>query len=425
MSKKEMLEIPVVKLEQRGLVLYQGKIKARELLDAWDVKRFEEDYLRGPSAPPGYQREVEKRAEEIATYVRECQIPLIPSLLLSVKGAEFKEFERGFGILRVPKGQKSIYVIDGQHRGYGFHHILRSIADRLRYFPTTAEEKRRKLFENEIKELEFLLDFELPATFIDGDVAAKVATERVDKSIVERELGKTALSSDDVERVFFFVINKTQKAIKPALKDVLMYLIASAGINGIPIIEREWWRKEAVPLVRDLHYDRDSPLCGLISLIGRRGAAEPVKLNTFVKSLQPLIEKNDEFQKLGREKQLKYLKTYWTVIKEMYGDAFRKERIKDYLVLRSLSVYALNRLANDVFNWCRKDGIELPSEDDVRRYIGPLKSFDWRSDSSPVMGLGGEKGVREAYRRLLQELSNAGIEKAARQLEILESRRRR
>ena len=425
---EEIIEIPVVRLEQRGIVLYQGKIKARELLDTWDVKRFEEDYLRPETAPPGYQREVEKRAGEIATYVRECQIPLIPAVLLSVKGAAFEEFERGFGVLRIPKpkeeGEKNIYVIDGQHRGYGFHRIRTSIADRLRYFPTTAEEKRRKLFEEELTELESLLDFELPATFIDGETAAKIATERIDKSILERELGKTELTADDVERVFFFVINKTQKAIKPALKDVLMYLIASAGINGIPIIEREWWRKEAVPLVRDLHYDRDSPLCGLISLIGRRGAPEPVKLNTFVKSLQPLIEKNDEFQRLAREKQLQYLKAYWTIVREMFEYAFKKEKIKDYLVLRSLSVYALNRLANDVFNWCREDGVEVPSEDDMRKYLTPLRGFDWRSETSPVAGLGGEKGVRKAYELLLTKLSEGGVDKATRQLQRLEIRRR-
>jgi hypothetical protein len=424
MSNKDEFEIPVVRLEQRGLILYQGKIKAKELLDTWDVKRFVEEYLRGPTAPIGYQREAEDRAKEIATYVRECQIPLIPSLLLSVKGAKFEEFERGFGILRIPKGENAIAVIDGQHRGLGFDWIRRSIAERLRLFPTTADEKRRKLFEKELLEIESLLDFELPATFIDGETAAKIATERIDKLILERELGKKELSPEDVERVFFFVINKTQKAIKPALKDVLMYLIASAGINGIPIIERERWRAEAVPLVRDLHYDTDSPLFGLISLIGRRGATEPVKLNTFVKSLKPLVYENERFQALKREQQLQYLKAYWRVIREMYERAFRKQRVKAYLVLRSLSVYALNRLANDVFNWCQEEGIKVPTEDDVRKYISPLKGFNWRSEDSPIAAFGGEKGAREAYALLLEELSNAGIEKASRQLQKLKMRRR-
>jgi len=421
MEKEGRIEVPAVRLEQRGLILYQGKIKARELLELWDVKRFKEEYLSPGATPAGYQREAEMRAKDISTYVRECQIPLVPSLLLAAKELEFEEFERGFGVLKIPKKQGVVTVIDGQHRGLGFEWIQNSIREHMRLFPTVTKGKERKLEDKAISELEELLDFELPATFIDGKTAAKVATEKIDKSILQRELRKAKLSEDDIERVFFFVINKTQKSIPPSLKDALMYLIAYSGIGGIPIIAKERWRAEGVPLVRDLHYDKDSPLYGLINLVGRKGAQQPVKLNTFVSSLEPLILKNEKFYKIGKDRQSRYLEAYWRVIREMFPYAFREDRIREYLVLRSLTVYALNRLANDVFNWCQEDGVEVPSENDIRKYLGPLRDFDWSKGKSPIAGFGGQKGVDEAYKKLLEELRKGGIEKAKSILEPLQS----
>jgi hypothetical protein len=417
LKEPNFIEVPVVKLQQRGLILYQGSIRARDLLDIWDVKRFQEEYLR--SGGPGYQREeAEDRAKHIATYVQECQVPLIPSLLLAVKKFEFEEFERGYGVLKIPRREGTVTIIDGQHRGLGFDWIRRSITERKRLFPATSKQQARKLEDAVLTEWESLLDFELPATFVDSTTAAKIASQKVDKDILQRELGKTELEDDDIERVFFFVINKTQKGINPSLKDALMYLIASAGIKGIPVIEDVRWRADVVPLVRDLHYDRDSPLFGLINLIGRKGTQEPVKLNTFVSSLKPLALQNQEFIKLERDKKLQYLKAYWEVIKEMFPYAFMKDKVKEYLILRSISVYALNRLANDVFNWCWDDKKELPSVDDIRKYIEPLKGFDW-SKKSQIAAFGGQKGVDEAYKLLLRKLREGNIKKASERLQLL------
>jgi len=421
MSEKEIIEIPVVRLKQQNLVLYQGKLKARDLLDLWDIKTFKEEYLTGESAPSGYQREAEGRARQISTYVAECQVPLIPSLLLAVKGPEFEEFERGYGVLKIPRKTKAITVIDGQHRGLGFDWIRHSIEERKRLFPAAAKGKGKKLEDEGVAELEKLLDFELPVTFVDSDGAAKIVSEMIDKSVIERELHQSMLTPDDVERVFFFVINKTQKSVNPSLKDVLMYTIAAAGISGIPTIAKEQWRTEVVPVVRDLHFDEKSPLYGLINLIGRRGAMQPVRLNTFVSSLAPLFTENQAFSELEKDERLQYLKAYWAVLKKMYPIAFREDTMKNYLVLRSLSVYVLNRLANDVFNWCREEGKKTPSEDDISKYLRPLQSFDWSRERSRIGAFGGQKGVDEAYKELLKDLERGGIEQATRILNPLMS----
>lgn len=419
MTTQKSIEVPVVRLEQRGLVLYQGRIKARDLLSTWDVKHFKEEYLRPGALPYGYQREVEERAREISTYVKECQIPLVPSLLLGVKGHKFQEFERGFGVLKIPTEEKAINVIDGQHRAFGFYWIQQSLNEEKRLFPTTGRGQEKKLADNQLSELEKLLDFELPATFIDSEVAADIATKRIDVSVLERETGKTKLEVDDTERIFFFVVNRTQKGIKPGLKEVLMYYIASAGIKGIPVIEREKWKTGAVPLVRDLHFDKDSPLYGLINLIGRRGAQEPVKLATFVRSLEPLVDGNSDFVGLAYEKRLQFLKDYWATLRYMYKEAFEKNQVKDYLVLRGIHSRALNTLANDIFNWCWEDEHKVPSSKEIGEYLKPLKDFVWHREKSPVAAYGGYKGATEVYVVLLKKLHSAGITKATKRLQDL------
>lgn len=409
------IEVPVVKLQQRGLLLYQGKLKARELLETWDIKHFKEEYLKPRMKGPGYQRQEDKiRAEQIHKYVAECQIPLVPSILVAVKDPEFKPLDHDHGILTIPRKEGAVFVIDGQHRGLGFASI-RDAIEVERRLSSTARGKEKASLDVKISRLEKLLNFELPTTFVDSRIASKIATEKIDTSKMEKT-DKRTLNEDDVERVLFFVINKTQKSINPSLKDALMYLIHSGGIRGIPIIAKEIWRIDAVPLVRNLHYNLNSPLRGCISIMGRKGALEPVKLNTFVSSLKPLIINNTRFGELDKNQQTEYLQEYWTVLKELYPKAF--DNAKEYLLLRSLSVYALNRLASDVFDWCQTNGVKVPTRGGIRKYLNPLKDFDW-SRNGYLLGLGGQKGAIRAYGILLDELIRKGVKEAKNSLDRL------
>jgi hypothetical protein len=414
MQKYDEIGIPVVKLQQRELLLYQGKLKAKELLEIWDVKRFKEENLtvRGT----GYQRqEDERRAQEIEDYVTNCQIPLVPSILVAVRSPKFEQIQPGLGVLKLPRKKGAAFIIDGQHRGMGFDSIVESIKIEKQLAATLAKDKDKASARTKILELEDLLEFELPTTFVDSEAAAKTAAAKIDKS---KTMDNKPLTADDVERVFFFVINRTQKSVNPSLKDALEYLIQSGGIRGIPVITKEIWRTEAVPLVRDLNFNPGSPLRKLINLSGRRGAQEPVKLNTFVSSLKPLIVKNGRFGKeLDKEQQLKYLNEYWAVLRELFASAFDKP--KEYLLLRSLSVYALNRLASDVFDWCQNNGVRIPTRQEIKKYLSLLKGMDWTRNGD-MAGLGGQKGATRAYGILLKKLIKNGIKEAELSLTYLE-----
>jgi hypothetical protein len=409
---RDIIKVPVIAFEQKGVRNYVGVMKARDILDVWHVERFIENQVFSR----GYQRgEEEERMREVYRYIEECQLPIVPAILASVrKGARFLQKSENAGMLEIPRAYGVLEVIDGQHRVGGFNVIKRLLEG--------EKIGRKKPVEEEVKKLDELLDFDVPVHFIDSESAVERMRSLVtaeQKEDMLRELDKKELDNDDVERVHFFVINKTQKAIRASLKDTLAYLIHSSGIRGIPIIEKEVWRaKIATPLTLDLHFNSDSPLKGMLNISGARGLDRPVQLASYVMSLKRLAT-NDNFTNLSKEQRYAFLKAYWSTIAKSIPAAFDKDTYKEFLILRSLGVRALNYLASDILDWCMTKGIELPSDRDIEKYTKPLNKFDWKRGTSPIAAFGGEKGAQEAYKRLLLLLGENGVQEATRKYEEL------
>ncbi|MEM1515862.1 MAG: hypothetical protein QXH24_07465 [Candidatus Bathyarchaeia archaeon] len=104
----------------------------------------------------------------------------------------------------------------------------------------------------------------------------------------------------------------------------------------------------------------------------------------------------------------------------MFPEAFSEDkRVRNkYLILKTIGVYPLNYLANDIFNWCQKGSeVKVPSEDEIRKYLELLKDFDWGRNTSPLAGLGGMKGIKIAHAKLLKHLANQGCIEAQRAIE--------
>lgn len=262
--------------------------------------------------------------------------------------------------------------------------------------------------------------------FIDAAAIAKKVCEIASGEDVK----KIVADPMAVERAFFFIINRLAKQVRDSRKDVLMYRIFATGISGIPIIAKEEWKMPIIPTVYRLHMDPDSPLRGKINLADIRKLQRPIHLSTFVRTLQALFD--DEGFKALRKKdmdegkisddvsarQLMYIKSFWSVVQELWKDAFSSP--KEYLVLKAIGCYALNWLAADVFRWCRKNGIEVPSDSDIRKYLEPLKGFDWHRKTSPLAALGGMKGAKEAYITLLAALAVQGVKEVEEKLKSKE-----
>jgi len=376
------LKIDVIRLQQKDIEMYLGKMRFMDILKLYEIERFKEKELSG------YQRELyEERTAAFVNYIKKCPVPVVPSLLVSLREARFIAKNHDIGVLEIPRKKGAIWIIDGQHRIGGFEKLLESF-----------------VFDNVFSEIDYktllsLINFELPIVFVD----LQRTLERLNNS---KKL-KQQLTYDDIERISFFVINKTQKGINPSLKDILMYKIKTGGVEGIPFLDKESWRVNATHISILLNEQENSPLYGKINLSGRRGTGKPIQLNSFVSSLKQLFT-DKEFSRMNDYEQFAYLNAFWGILKELIPEAFHDIKWKDYMVLKVIGIYCLNWLALDVFKLCRKIGYNYKDKQVIEKIINPLRNFDWNRQTSPLSSLSGMKGVREGYTILHEFLDLKG-----------------
>lgn len=385
------LKIKVIKIQQKGMPLYIGKVQAKELLLLATSDRWRDEVL------DGYQREkFHEKTNEIKKYLEGCSISIIPAILASFGEAQFLSTNEEIGILEIPLIPGAISILDGQQRTGGFEEIYRDIKKlQVKHSVPNREEL--------IKKYTDLLSFEIPIVFVD----AKAIIEQMRKESAEN----LTIKQSELEGAFFFIINKTQKPVNPSLKDELAYKTLKAGITGIPIIEKEKWRTEIVPVVNELNKEA-SPFEGLINLGGTTSKGHPVPLFSFVSSLKPLFD-NIRFKELDFDQKKTFLINYWACIREMFPETFNEETRNQFLMLRTTSIYAFNYLLSDVYSWCLDDGLDPFDIISIKKFLGPLSNFDLDKQTSPFAFLGGGKGVRKAHKVLLKELSEKGITQAA------------
>ncbi len=392
------LKITVIKIRQKGMPLYIGKVQAKELLLLASSDQWRDEVLEG------YQREkFREKTNEIKKYLEGCSISIVPAILASFSDAKFLSLDEEIGILEIPLKPGVISILDGQQRTGGFEEIYREIKKlQTKHSLPNREELIKKYMD--------LLSFEIPIVFVDS----KAIIEKMRKESPEN----LTVKQSELEGAFFFIINKTQKPVNPSLKDELAYKTLKAGITGIPIIEKEKWRTEIVPVVNELNKE-SSPFVGLINLGGTVNNGHPVPLFSFVSSLKPLFD-NNNFRLLNFDQKKTFLIKYWACIREMFPETFDEKTRKQFLMLRTTSIYAFNYLANDVYNWCLKDGIDPIDTKSIKKFLDPLNDFDWDKNTSPFAFLGGGKGVRKAHEILLNVLSQKGINHAIERTNLKE-----
>jgi DGQHR domain-containing protein len=382
--------------------LYIGKIQAKELLLLATSDNWRDEAL------DGFQREkFREKTSEIKKYLENCSISIIPALLASFSNARFIVSFEDFGTLEIPLKPGAISILDGQQRTGGFEEIYKEIK-KLQNMHSLVN--REDLIKKYVK----LLDFEIPIVFVDSNAILKK---------LRKESNNTFnIKQSELDGAFFFIINKTQKPVNPSLKDELAYKTLKAGFTGIPSIEREKWRTEIVPVINELN-KTSSPFEGLINLGGNTSTGSPVPLFSFVSSLKPLFD-NENFKSLNNEEKTIFLVNYWNCVRSMYPQGFDLKTQKEFLVLRTTSIYAFNFLANNVYSWCIEEGIETASTNSIMLFIGHLSDIDWNKKTSPFAFLGGGKGVRRAHEVLLNVLSEKGVTQATKLLQRQNERKK-
>ncbi|KPV61866.1 MAG: hypothetical protein AOA66_1538 [Candidatus Bathyarchaeota archaeon BA2] len=314
------LKVQVIRLSQKDIDMYMGKMAAKELLELCAIDRFKEEELKG------YQRQqYEERTSELLEYLTECPIALMPALFVSVRDATFTPTNGDLGVLEIQRRKGSIWIIDGQHRIGGFEKICDCFESMQ-----NPEGMSGRSFLN-------LMNYELPVVFVNSKIIAKKLNKWVQESGLD-------VTSEDVERAIFFITNKTQKGIQPSLKDALLYCLKISGITGLPILRKESWRIEAAYIGIMLNQDANSPLFERINLSGKRGSGRPIQLNSFVSSLRRLFLDKD-FSRSSRDERLKFIRAYWGVLRKMFPYSFEEKTWRQYMLLKAIGVYCLNWLA--------------------------------------------------------------------------------
>lgn len=406
------IEVPAVPLEEKGVSLYSGYIRAKDLLAVYSIKAFADDLN-------WYQRGLfEKKARDMASYIKRCPIAVIPSILLSHRtGVEVRNGDsRGTPMLVLARRKGAVNVIDGQHRVAGFARIQEEL--RSKESAAKLRSDHSKSLKDEIAELRGFLEYQIPVTIVDIKSALKVAKANAAPHFEGKDL-----EPEDAERVIFFILNKTQKGLNPTLRDQLAYRVWFSGIRGIPAIEEQRWRPYATRIVEQLKSE-SGPLREHIVDARSGGMGRRVRLSSFVTSIGDLFdnpvywdpetdERDEAFRDKQHERDYVFLVDYWETLMEMFPNAFNQS--SQNLLLRTLGVYAVNWLASDVFRWGSGSGGKVPRQF-IRETLKPIAKFDWSRANSPIRAFGGEQGAVEAYRLLLRSLSKAGNKDAAKAL---------
>ena len=74
------------------------------------------------------------------------------------------------------------------------------------------------------------------------------------------------------------------------------------------------------------------------------------------------------------------------------------------MVLKALGLYSLQCIAYDIIKECIETGRNYEDQTTLKKMPSSLKFFDWTTQTSLLLKLGGMKGVNEAHQILLEAL---------------------
>lgn len=272
------IKVECMKIKQSGMKFYSFVLNSKDLRDIAWVSRRE-------VGPQGYQRYLStKRLKEVGKYIKKPRATFPNSIIVNF-AADKVRFEARpdgrHGTLIIPKKEEGVaWIIDGQHRLYGFNY-------------------------SEGKEFDLLI-----SAFI-------------------------GLTTSD-QATIFKIINSTQKGVSPSLIYDLIDLTKDA----------EYLDERAHEIVKALNNDDDSPWMDMIKMIGRgKGLiSQAALIGDLKKVLQDAI-----FKEYPSGEQIKILKDYFKVLKELFPTAWEN---KKYVLCKTLGVAAVLMIMPKVLIHC-------------------------------------------------------------------------
>jgi len=352
------MNIPAMKMEQAGRVLYLGRMTAADLLSTcvttewdpaigWDIER--QGYQRAP---------VEKHYRAIGRFLRDHEDPFMPTgALLSAREPEYGVLEFNtiartdgfeFGELVIPDGRQ-LFIVDYQHRWRGFRHAIDDLG------------------------VQALADYVIP-------VIIMTQVPRYD------------------EILQFYLINSKQKRIVTALGLALLQTMAGGASKEelySLVGPGNRHRVRATPLAFKIAASRSGPWAGRIKQphdVPEPGAV--LTLNSFADSLQPIVSSRSRLSDLSDDQLLDVLQRYWLAIAELMPEAF--SNAPGYSIQKTPGVFSMHIVAaKTVLKICqRDDDMSVGNMTQMLAAAGPRMTGDFWVSKGPVKAYGGSGGHR-------------------------------
>jgi DGQHR domain-containing protein len=382
------IRIPVIKCQSLGYTVYRGSIKAKDLYPALWIDRYDEDVN-----PFGYQRPFnEERSKDAARYAEEEPKGFWPEAILNIRAN------------------------DDEARTPIVHYSFDSTSPDSPYGILTVDYDETKV-----------------KGFGSDTVPFERAFSQVD---CQHRLGKMANSEREVtvcvferlnrleEALIFRVINEKQVKISTSLVDLLVFRL---GKGDLYQPTRAWALK--------LNSDPVSPFYQKVYTGGAKamGRTYIVTLRTLRESLKLMLgddeipdklsekQKSSMFKKLQNsvvyqtilnpdvtqlqkqknfDKAYEFIRTYWTVIKNLWPNEWDPKTYKQYKLLTTPGLKGLSMVGDAIFDICRqKDDYSYHFIDTLLSSASGWVDWDKEGDFKQATGNAGAVIVRNKLRQ--------------------------
>lgn len=85
-TQTDIVEVTAIKLVQKEIEMYIGKMKITDILNLYELDKFKEEELEG------YQRErYEERTSQLVEYLEKSPLAVMPALLVGLRETDFSQ----------------------------------------------------------------------------------------------------------------------------------------------------------------------------------------------------------------------------------------------------------------------------------------------------------------------------------------------
>lgn len=364
------MKLPALEIEQNGKKMYLTYKHAKQLVESYRRRKIKAD-IWSLDNRGGYQRELDvRRAKKFGEFISDQKNVSPPSFLLSVReNVKFTMEEGGnFGILEIP--DKSIlWVVDAQHRIAGLEEALER---------------------NPTLNIIFSVIVMCPRLW---------GAESVEDMRFE-------------EAKQFVIINRTQKRVRADLHDRFLARLPSERRRELEVLagEIEIERiQKAINIIDRLNSKADSPWYKRIRIPIPGVRIGIVGQVSFKTALLDYVLRDPLFEPYSDDELVDYLDNWWKAWQDLCPQAF--DNPAEYLIQKTIGVYALHELFAKVSLWLHGKGVEW-TKANFYEWLekiteGNTDDFWWHEGEVGRRGTG-----RKACSQLARDLWHAFLEGA-------------